>query len=91
MMWASFAEGVFVGAALGAVAHPIGKRLPKRRHYTPDPDPEPPKIHNSAVEATAEAVQVFAVTRSRRSRQERKRAAREAERTQRRKLEEWSE
>lgn len=91
MMWASFAEGIFVGAALGAVAQPIGKRLPKRKHYIPAPEPESPKIHNAAVEATAEAVQDFAVTRSRRSKLEQRRAAREAERTQRRKLEEWSE
>jgi hypothetical protein len=52
---------------------------------------EEPHIHNAAVEATAEAVQDFAVTRSRRSKLEQRRAAREAERTQRRKLEEWSE
>lgn len=55
------------------------------------PEPEAPRIHNAAVEATAEAVQEFAVTGrgGKLPFRFRKHEMREAGRSQRRKLEEW--
>lgn len=57
------------------------------------PEPEEPRIHNAAIEATAEAVQEYAVSGKpkRVPFRERKKELREAARTRRRKMEEWRE